>query len=144
MEYQLTLATLENRPVVHELWIYDDVIVDGGAVQIGGKEVKLKIQIPSNSPDDITKYISVENWQAGKAVVVGLRNFQSGDIEILGNGAINLFLKKDVHIMLTLAEYTGELPNITVPYEVINNINIQSKGSIAIDSIVDGVLKTWQ
>lgn len=144
MEYQLTLATPENRPVVYELWIYDDVITENGAIQLGSKEVRLKIQIPSNSSADITKYISIEDWRAGKAVVIGLKNFQPGDIELIDSGNINLFLRKDIHIMLSSSEYTGTVPNITVSNEVINNINIQSKGSIRIDSIVDGVLKLWQ
>lgn len=158
MEYQLTLATLENRPIRYELWIYDDIIVDNGSVQIGSKEVKQKIAINSNSSADVTQHISIEDWQAGKAVIAGVRDLYPGDIEEIftteytlengeqpvNTGKLSLFLSKDKNIIFEPTDYSGTVPNITVPQEVINSINDQSNGNLGLCFIVNGVLKLWQ
>ena len=157
MEYQLTPVSLENRPVRYELWIYDDVIVEGGAVQIGSKKIKQKININSNSSVDIMQHISVEDWQSGKAVVVGVRDFQPGDVEeiltkeysiefgeqIIKTGKITIFLSTTRHLTLNPDEYTGVVPNITVSKEIVDIIN-NTRDFIRLDSIIDGKLKIWQ
>ena len=152
MEYQLTIATLENRPVRHELWVYGDVIYNG-AIQIGATQVVKKFNVNSNSIEDITQCISLEEWQKGKSVVAGVRDFQPGDIEeitmtlndqIIKTGEIVLFLSNNKSIRFSADEYTGTVPNITVDQTAIDNINIQSKGSIAINSVTEGVLKLWR
>lgn len=146
MEYQLKLATPEIRPIVYQLWIYDDLIVDNGTVVLGGKEVKQKININSNNRQDILQHISLEDWQNGKAVVVGIKNFRPGDIEIVQveSTSIMVYLPNNKKVMFTADEYTGNLPNITVSQDVINDLMIKSGGEISIESIIDGVLKTWQ
>lgn len=158
MEYQLTLATLENRPVRYELWIYDDVIVNDGVVQLGAKTVKQKIIVSSNSSAEITQHISKEEWQAGKAVIVGIRDLQIGDVEeiftkeydennveqTVNTGNISLFLSKDKTIVFNADEYSGTVPNITVSQEVINSINNQNNGDLGLCFITDGVMKLWQ
>ena len=152
MEYQLTIATLENRPIRHELWVYDDVVYNG-AVQIGSKQIVKKFNVNSSSIEDITQCISLEEWRNGKAVVAGVRDFQAGDIEeitmtlndqIIKTGEIVLFLSNNKSIKFSSNEYTGTVPNITVNQTTIDDINIQSKGSIAIQSVSDGVLTLWR
>jgi hypothetical protein len=156
MEYQLTKATLENRPIRYELWIYEDAMING-AVQIGSKKVSQKIPVNSNSSADILEHISPEDWQAGKAVIAGVRDFQVGDVEeitrtettqsgeeIISTGQIMVYVSNTKSIMFIASEYTGTVPNITVDQDVINNINTQSKGEIGILSIIDGVMILWR
>lgn len=144
MEYQLQLATLESRPIKYQLCIYDDVIVDGGSVALGIKNIKQKIDISSNNIEDILQYISIEDWQAGKAVVIGTKDFRIGDIEQINTGEISLFLSKTKQIRFNSNEYTGILPNITVQQEILNDLMIKSGGEVAIQSIIDGVMTLWQ
>lgn len=144
MEYQLTLAALESRPIKYQLWIYDDVIVDGGSVALGIKNIKQKIDINSNSIENIIQFISIEDWQSGKAVVVGIKDSRIGDIEQMETGEISLFLSKTKQIRFASNEYTGIAPNITVQQEILNDLMVKSSGEVAIQSIVDGVMTLWQ
>lgn len=158
---QLTLATLENRPTHQELWIYDNSVVVNGALQLEEGQNVRRVKIDAFTLDNISAVVSIQDWNAGKAVCVTLRDFQAGDLDELSsmmdinpeqpelgqelkkNGYIRVYLSSTDYVTFSPGECTGEVPNISVAQEIIDSMD-QSKATIKVQSIVNGELTTWQ
>jgi hypothetical protein len=157
---QMTIATLEDRPIRHEVWVFSEQVVVEGSVQTQGKEIAQKIAVNSTSDQDISSAIDINLYRTGKAVVVGLRDFQAGDIEelvsmqidpedpqsgekLMKSGHINIHLESGAYVAFSPEEWSGVAPNITVSQEVIDALD-QTSATSKVQSIVNGVLTLWQ
>jgi hypothetical protein len=129
---QLVLANLTNRPIVYKMIRFD-------SADVATRQVVETVYI--NALEDAEAAAGAD-WVAGKAVGVGVKEFQAGDVLELQNGKISIITGQGSRVNFDANEYTGTLPNISVNTAILNVIQYKPNQP-KIQSIVDGEI-TWQ
>lgn len=129
---QLVLANLTNRPVVYKMIRFD-------SSDVATRQVVETVYI--NALEDAESAAGAD-WVVGKAVGVGVREFQAGDVLALQNGKISIITGQGSRVNFDANEYTGTLPNISVDTAILSAIQYKPNQP-KIQSIVDGKI-TWQ
>jgi hypothetical protein len=129
---QLVLTTLTNRPVVYKMIRFD-------SADTATRQIVETVYI--NALED-AEAAAGDDWVLGKAVGVGVREFQAGDILELPNGEISIITGQGSRVNFDANEYTGTLPNISVDSAILSAIKYKPNQP-KIQSIVDGEM-TWQ
>jgi hypothetical protein len=130
---QLVLATLQNRPIVYKMIRFDSD--DPTTRQI------VEAVVISTIEDAAT--VAGNDWALGKAIGIGCREFQAGDIIELENGKIAVATDSiGSKVAFENGEYTGSLPAITVDQTVLDSITYKPNQP-HVQSIVDGEMTLW-
>lgn len=130
---QLTLATLENRPIVYKMIRFDSTNVKTRQV-VESMYLNALEEAEAAAGDD---------WAAGKSIGVTGREFQPGDITELSDGKISVIVGQGSRVVFEANEYTGTLPNISVDASILSGIKYRPN-QLKIQSIVDGEMTIWQ
>jgi hypothetical protein len=128
---QLVLATLQNRPIVYKMIRFDSAGADRKIIET--------VDIPNI---EAAEAAAGADWAAEKAVGIGVRQLQVGDIEVLADGKIGVVVDVGSKVMFDANEYTGTLPDITVDQTILNAIQYKPNKA-RIQSIVDGEMTLW-
>jgi hypothetical protein len=129
---QLVLTTLTNRPIVYKMIRFD-------SADPATRQIVETIYI--NALEDAEAAAGAD-WVVGKAVGIGVREFQAGDVLELPNGKISIITGQGSRVNFDANEYTGTLPTITVDHTILAAIQYKPNQP-KIQSIVDGEM-TWQ
>ncbi len=128
---QLIIATLQNRPNIYKMIRFD-------SSDPTTRQIVETVVVPT--PQD-AEIVAGADWAAEKAMCVGNREFQAGDV-VEANGKISIRTSATSGVVFDANEYTGVLPNITVDQTILDAIKYKPNQP-KIQSIVDGEMTLW-